>query len=222
MNKHNKGQLGYYIVSMVVFVIAGFFVITYASGYKIDITNRNISQMGMVVVETDANIELNGKYIDNKDTEIRNLAPGEYNVRLYKDGYHDWTRSFELSPGEAEIINDAILFKTEIEPIEYKIESTDFFDKLADKDGLALDGSEIIENGNFVTRLSKAITGLCWYSDRRYIAYTYENHLKIIQIDGTNNIDLLEKKSESPVVFLKSGRFVVYESDEKIFKAEIR
>jgi len=222
MIKKSKTQLVYYVASIAIFIIGAFFIITYASGYKVDITNRNISQMGMLVVETDAKIDLDGKFIGEGKTQLRNLIPGNYEVRLYKEGYQDWTRSFELSPGEAEIINDAILFKSNIEPSEYKVETNDFFDKLSDKDGLAIDGGEIIQNGSFVTRLSKLVNGLCWYSDRRYIAYTYENHLKIIQIDGTNEITLIEKKSDTPVVFLNSGRSVVYESDGKIYRADIR
>lgn len=222
MVKNNKGQIVYYVLSIFIFLTAAFFIITYASGYKVDITNRNISQMGMLVVETDAKIDLDGKFVGEGKTQLRNLTPGNYEVRLYKEGYQDWTRAFELSPGEAEIINDAILFKSNVEPKEYKVETNDFFNKLADKDGLAVDGSEIIQNGSFVTRLSKPITGLCWYSDRRYIAYTYENNLKIIQIDGTNEITLTQKKSDTPAVFLNSGRSVVYESDGKIYRADIR
>ncbi len=214
----------YYIVAIFVFFIAAFYVITYASGYKIDITNRNIQQVGMIVIESDqqAKIYLNDIEQGSGNATIRNLEKGNYNVVIKRDGYYNWQRSFELNGGEANIINDAILFKTDPQISEFKIEQSDFISSLSDTDSLTTVNNEIYQNSQFVTRLAKEIKGVCWYSDRRYIAYTYENSLKIISIDGTNEVKLLEKKSDTPVVFINSGRSVIYESDGKVYKATIR
>lgn len=214
----------YYIVAIFVFFIAAFYVITYASGYKIDITNRNISQVGMIVVQSDpeAKIFLNDIEQGSGNATIRNLEKGNYNVVIKRDGYYNWQRSFELKGGEANIINDAILFKTDPEISEFKIEQSDFISSLSDTDSLTVVNNEIFQNSQFVTRLAKEIKGVCWYSDRRYIAYTYKDTLKIISIDGTNEVKLLEKKSDTPVVFINSGRSVIYESDGKVYRATIR
>lgn len=218
-------KISYYISVFIIFVILGFFVITYASGYKIDITNRTLNPTGFISVETrDAEVYLNGEI--QKETSgkyaFRNLKPGEYEVTVKREGYQDWTKKFQLGPGEAKVLNEVIQFKTSPTIEEYSLEQKDFFEKLADRDSIFAQNGEIYQNGNFVTRFSSQVDGLCWYPDRRYLAFTYEDNLKIIQIDGTNEINLVEKKSKTPVVFINSGRAVIYESDGKIFKAIIR
>lgn len=218
-----KARVLYYIALTVVFTIGGFFIIAYAAGYKIDIQSRRISSTGMIVIQTeDADIFVNGESVGNDNATLRHLAPGQYEIEISKEGYQTWVKTIELTSGEAEIINDDILFKTTPTIEEYKISQTDFFNKLADTDGVAVQDGELYQNGNFVTRFAEPIKGACWYSDRRYIAYTYQNTLKIIEIDGTNEISIGEKKSDTPVVFLSSGRSVVYESDGKVYKADIR
>jgi len=213
----------YYIVLIVAFLIGGFFVVTYATGYTVDIRSRNIKSTGMMVIQTDnADIEVNSQTVGHDDVTLRGLEPGQYQIKISKAGYHDWFKTVELDAGEAEIISDAILFYTDITPKEYPLTDDEFFSKMADTDALTAINGEIHQNGNFVTRLANEIKGVCWYSDRRYIAYSYDKKLKIIQIDGTNEIELLDKDSDKPVVFLNSGRFVIYQHEGKTYKAEIR
>jgi hypothetical protein len=213
----------FYVFSIIIFLIAAFFITAYASGYKFDIRKGNISQTVMLVVETDGyNIDLDGKFIGKDKVTLRDLKPGEYQIRIYKEGYQDWTRKVELSPGQAGIINDAILFKSSPAVSEYSLDDKSFFTKISDRDGLSVQDHEIIQNGNFVTRFAREVKGVSWYPDRRYIAYTYENKLKIIEIDGTNEIILVDKTSDSPAVFINSGRSVIYENDGKVYKADIR
>jgi hypothetical protein len=73
-----------------------------------------------------------------------------------------------------------------------------------------------------VTRFATDPLGVSWYSDRRYMAFTQDNMLKIIGIDGTNIVDILKKNSDTPVVFVNSGKSVIYENDGKIYRAEIK
>ena len=214
----------YYLIAIIAFFVGAFFIITYASGYKIDITNRNISQTGMIVVEApeDATVYLNDKEQGQGKLTLRNLEPNPYTVTIKEDGYSSWSKNLELDPGEAEIINDAILFKTSPDIEEYKVDQNDFFKKLSESDGISVNNNEIYQNSNYITRFANDIKGVCWYSDRRYVAYTYDKKLKIIEIDGTNEVTLLDKDSDSPVVFLNSGRYVVYENNGKVYRAKIK
>lgn len=95
---------------------------------------------------------------------LRNLNPQNYIVSVQKEGYFTWSKELELDPGEAEIINDVILFRTNPEIEEYKVEQTDFFNKLSDKDQIIVANNEIYQNSNYVTRFSKEVNGVCWYS----------------------------------------------------------
>lgn len=214
----------YYLTAIIAFFVSAFFIVTYASGYKVDITNRNISQTGMIVIEADQDSTV---YLDEVEQgtgklTIRGLEPQNYALAVRREGYNSWSKNIELDPGEAEIINDIILFKTNPEIEEYKMDEKDFFDKLADKDQILVSGNEIYQNGNYVTRFSNEVKGVCWYPNRRYIAYTYDKKLKIVEIDGTNEITLLDKDSDSPVLFTSAGRYVIFEKDSKVYRAKIR
>ena len=214
----------YYILFALVFAICGFFVVTYAAGYKIDLTSRTISQTGMISVQADqdAKIFVNDEQKGVAKLTLRSVQPGTYTVKVTKPGYFDWNKTIEVDPGGAEIINDVIQFKQNPTVAEFTDTSTGLFKSLPDTDGLVVSSGTILQNGNFVTRFQTDVTGVCWYPDRRYVAFSADNKLKIIEIDGTNLIDLLDKKSTSPVLFVNSGRSVIYESDGKSFKADIR
>ncbi len=214
----------YYLIAIIAFFVSAFFIITYASGYKVDITNRNISQTSMIVIDADqeSTVLLDSIIIGKGKQTIRNLVPKSYSLTVEREGYHTWTKNLELEPGEAEIINYAILFKNSPEIEEYKVDQSDFFTKLADKDGIRVTNNEIYQNDNFVTRFSNDVKGVVWYSDRRYIAYTYDKKLKITEIDGENETTLLDKDSDSPAIFLNSGKYVIYENNSKIYRAKLR
>jgi hypothetical protein len=213
----------YYILAVILFLICAFLVVTYAAGYKIDIKQRKMSQTGIISVQTDGGqIYINGKFEGTDEVTLRNLVSGKYLVEVKKDGYHPWSKSFELAPGEAKILDNVVLFKENPKVEEYKIETSDFFQKLADTDNLQVNGGEIYQNGNFITRFEKDVFGASWYPDRKYISFTYEGKLRIMEIDGSNNIEIATKNSTSPAVFVNSGRTAIYENDGKIYRAEIR
>jgi len=218
-----KAKNIYYSLGVIAFIIGAFFVLTYALGYKVDISNRNITQTAMIIIQSDeANIYIDNKLVGFGRVVLRDLEPGHYKVKLTKTGYHDWQKQVDLLSGQAEIIDDDILFKNKISPAEYTEVSSDFLNSFADTQNLSDKNNEIYQNYEYVTRFAKEATGVCWYSDRRYIAFTYEGKLKIIQTNGTNEIALLDKNSASPVVFINSGRSVIYENNGKIYKADIR
>jgi len=216
-------KISHYIMAFILFLVCAFLTVTYAAGYKIDIKQRKVSQTGIISVQDDGGkIYINGKFEGTNEITLRNLAAGEYLVEVKKDGYHPWSKSFELAPGEAKILNDIVQFKENPKVEEYKIETSDFFQKLADTDNLQVNNGEIYQNGNFVTRFEKDVFGASWYPNRKYISFTYEGKLRIMDIDGNNNIEIVNKNSTSPAVFVNSGRTVVYENDGKIYRAEIR
>lgn len=215
-----------YLLTAVLFLAIAFFVITYASGYKIDLVNKKIKQTAMLDIQTktkDSEIYLNNELKGSGSVLLRDLEPGTYEVKISEEGYHDWTKTVTLDPGEAETLNDIALFLVNPTIEEFSEDfDADSITKLADVDNLSASSGEIYQNGQLVTRLSTDVFGASWYPDRRYIAFTTNDRLNIIEIDGTNRIELLDKKSQSPVVFVNSGVSVIYESDGKIYRATIR
>jgi hypothetical protein len=166
---------------------------------------------------------MDGKLEGKGKTTIRGLQAKSYLVEVKKDGYHTWSKEVEIGKGEAITLNGIILFKENpvIEEFSQNIDKSSI-SKLADTDNIQVANGEIYQNGLLVTRFANDPLGVSWYSDRRYMAFTQDGSLKIIGIDGTNIIEILKKSSDSPVIFVNSGRSVIYENDGKVYRAEIR
>ena len=105
---------------IVSFITYGF--ILYGKGYRLNISgegNKIISGTGLLVLTSTPN---GAKvYLDDNLTtatnDTINLAPGEYNVRIEKDGYYPWKKKVILK-NEAVTKTDAVLF-----PVAPKLEA---------------------------------------------------------------------------------------------------
>lgn len=208
------------------FVICAILIVVYASGYKIDLSKRQFTATALIEIQTkdkDAQIYLNDKFIGSANKTIRDLAQGQYILSVKKDGCYEWTKSIDLKSGEAEIYNNIVLFKENPTIVKSDFDTDlDALAKLADTNSLRSKDGEIFENDNFVTRVSGEISGLSWYPNMQYIAFTNGEKLKIVEIDGTNQVEITKKSSSSPAVFVNSGKTVIFEDDGRIFRAEIR
>lgn len=109
-----------------------FFILTptvsfYASGYKLG-SGMNLEKTGILIVDTEpesASIYINGKiqqdfvskmlkadkgYLTTPQ-KIKNLLPGEYTIKMEKDGYWPWEKRLSIKPGESTFAEDVVLFK---------------------------------------------------------------------------------------------------------------
>lgn len=120
-----------FIAFIALFVFITFFVSVYAVGYSLNISwpprfNQIFQRTGMLILDsepTGASIFLN----DNKQrrsffldlgrdeittpVKIKNLAPGEYTLRLEKEGYWPLEKKVSIYPGQSTFAEDFILFK---------------------------------------------------------------------------------------------------------------
>jgi len=210
----------------IMFLIAAFLIVCYSAGYNINMKTREISATALIEVNTDeegAQIYLNGELMAEKNFTQKNLEPKHYDLKITKEGYHDWEKSFDLKPGEAKKFYLVVLFKKAPEIENYDVGlNSDLIGKLADTQNLTTSGGEILVSGDLITRFSADLYGLSWYPGDRIIAFTQDGRLKLVELDGTNVIDLLEKQSSSPVIFTNSGHSVIYESASKVYRATIR
>ncbi len=215
-----------YIVLAISFVVVSAVIVIYAAGYKIDFTNRQISQtvtVEVAAVTNDASIYINNILEGTGKVTKRGLPAGHYKIDVKKEGYYPWTKEIDVAAGRAEVIDDPILFLEEAVIEEFSLDGTnESLEKISETDGLGSAEGEIYQNGTFVTRFGSDITGLCWYADRRYLAFSQDGWLKIMSINGTNITNIVAKDSAGPVVFVNSGRSVIYESSGKFYRAQIR
>ncbi len=106
----------------------------YASGYKFNLSwpikfNRLLQKTGMLAVATKptrATVFLNDKIQNDsslkpwkKDyvvtpAKIKNLLPGEYELRVEEDGYWPYKQKIRINSGETTFVEDVILFKENI------------------------------------------------------------------------------------------------------------
>lgn len=117
-------------IFIVLFVILTAYFSIYASGYKFNLSwpirfNRLLQKTGMLIVETEpakAIVYLNDKPQHNpsikpweKDyiitpAKVKNILPGEYELRLENEGYWPFIKKININSGETTFIKDVNLF----------------------------------------------------------------------------------------------------------------
>jgi len=125
-------------IIMISFILAFFIlapiIIFYSSGYRLDIKRVKIIKTGTLMVEA-KDIKNANLYIDNKLYEepfdekifIYNLLPGEYQIRLEKEGYHNWERKITINSSLTTFAKDIILFKKNLPLQLIEGNVTDFY-----------------------------------------------------------------------------------------------
>lgn len=114
--------------------IALFLMITppimfYAAGYRLAKNGFSVQRTGMFIIDSkprEAKIFIDGKppttwssSIFNKKfittpVKIKNLLPGEYNLRLELDGYWSWQKKLVINPGASTFAENIYLFKNNL------------------------------------------------------------------------------------------------------------
>jgi len=115
-------------------------VLIYATGHTINWSRFSLEKTGSILIDSEpaeATIFLNNKQLDNswlnflkKDeplttkAKIKNLAPGEYTIKLEKAGYWPWEEKFLLAPGEVANFSTIGLFSKMEPEIIYELNAT--------------------------------------------------------------------------------------------------
>lgn len=92
-------------------LIAG--VIGYASGYRFDRQSGMLTENAILSLDTTpagAMVLLNEALQTERTPYMETLAPGEYTVRIEKEGYLAWEKTLTLEHGKSAIFPDIILY----------------------------------------------------------------------------------------------------------------
>ena len=101
-NNHMKLRNRFLLVAfgVTIFVLSTPVIVLYALGYKFDLSSRQVVKTGSLIVKSepdDATISIDGLQQRSKtDATIRFLLPGDYNIRISKDGYQPWTKRLNI------------------------------------------------------------------------------------------------------------------------------
>ena len=115
----------------VLFIVGGALVIYYfSSGYRINISEKNIKKTGVLTVQTEpssAELYINGDDI-GRTPRSRTLDVGINSISIKKDGYRDWNKQVEIVEEKSTLLYPFLILE-EIAPLsvweqEGKVEKT--------------------------------------------------------------------------------------------------
>jgi len=104
------------MISLIItFFIISPIIIMYTAGYRYDFSKHEIKQTGVLSIDAlpkDLTVYLNNVKIDKKiPVWLPNRAPGNYEVKLTKDGYQDWVKNIDIASKKTSYIKEITLFK---------------------------------------------------------------------------------------------------------------
>lgn len=123
-----------YCLFILAFLIITPIIWLYAAGYRLD-NGLVFHKTGILVLDTDpegAKVYIDGKphrsflekilssesSVTRTPIKLKNLIPGEYTVRLEKEGYHAWSKRVAVKPGGSTFAEDITLFKSSLPLLE--------------------------------------------------------------------------------------------------------
>jgi hypothetical protein len=120
-----------YIAFIAAFLIITPLLILYANGYELSLKNKGLVKTGMFILDSEprgALIYLNGRlqtsFMDSvlpgknnylaTPAKVKNLIPGDYDVKIELNGYWPWQKKLSIYPGASTYAEDILLFKKDL------------------------------------------------------------------------------------------------------------
>ena len=102
------------VVAILTFFVIAPFLVLYAFGYRFTLEERGFQQVGLMVVETDprsATVFLKGEEVATRTPyRATSLTPGDYAIRVEREGYHSWEKSLFVESTLATWVSNIVLF----------------------------------------------------------------------------------------------------------------
>lgn len=197
-------------------VLISLALIIYSQGWRINFKNFKIYKTGLIYLminPTPEKIYIGDKEFKGKNEFYLNLIPGDYTLKITKDGFNDWTENIKINEEMVLSYKNVLLFSknpsvselTDQSKIDY-LNTPD--NSLAEnaKNKLAYNKYEIWTDDNLVTRFSEPIENVAWYPDYEHIIYQQGNQIKIVDKDGFNENILVNLSSLSSTRFVVGGK----------------
>lgn len=105
-----------YTIFIAIFLIAAPLIVLYTMGYRYNLEKGRVQKTGIIRVTSEpkgADIYLNGvKYeLGQTPARVEKLLPGDYEIRLAKDGYYDWKKKLPVYENGTTFAEKIILWK---------------------------------------------------------------------------------------------------------------
>lgn len=103
------------LLFVVAFLIIAPIVILYTQGYRYNFKRGTIQKTGILIVSSSprrADILLNGELVDRQTpAKLERVLPGDYEITLQREGYHDWTKRLTIFDNATTFAEDILLFR---------------------------------------------------------------------------------------------------------------
>jgi hypothetical protein len=111
-----------YSLFVIFFLIITPVIILYTQGYRYNFKRGQVQKTGIMIISSipkKADVHLNNNLItgDPTPTRIEKLSPAEYDIKLVKDGYHNWQKKLQVEANSTTFAEDVILWKQSL-PIQ--------------------------------------------------------------------------------------------------------
>ncbi len=111
------------------FFIISPLVILYTAGFRYDWTNNRIATTGVLSIDVqpvDVQVYVNDVLIHKKiPIRLANVAPGNYHIRIERDGYRPWIKDMSIFSNQTTFIKNITLFKNTEPRLEQTINLDD-------------------------------------------------------------------------------------------------
>jgi hypothetical protein len=144
MTKRAKKVL--FISSIIAFLVVTPVMLLYSWGYRFDFENKKITPTGSLYIKAKpkrVNIIIDGKIQKKTDlffgaSYIDSLIPKKHEIKIEKEGYHNWIKQLKVEPKQTTEIKHVTLFPLQIEFNTISNNVEDFFESLEGDDKLIL------------------------------------------------------------------------------------
>ncbi|MFA5029237.1 MAG: PEGA domain-containing protein [Patescibacteria group bacterium] len=197
-----------YVFFIVVFLLAAPAVILYTQGYRYNLKKSRVQKTGIFIISSlprRANIYLNGEPFPNTTpARLENILPGDYEVKLTKDGYHDWQKKLTVLENSTTFAEKIILWKNS-QPVSLSSVSPSDWLTAPDQKKAA------IINKNQLLFLD--------FSDGKLLPLADLSQYSTVSLEGWSNTSKKILVKTSPD---QTGDYLVYTIEQKINKTPFK
>ncbi len=220
----------FWTLTIISFLFFASLVILKANGIQLNWKSLELSKTGMIILSgepRDVELKVNQKYLTGLPEAISNLTPGNYNVTITKEGYISWQKNIVVLSGQATGDENIILFLKD--PIEITTPENYTSDKIVSdfqkkSVNITLNDTEVYLDEILITRFNSRVVSATSYTDNRHIVYQINNEIKVMDLNGQNQVTLTTLTSQEPATwtFKDNGKTFVYLDNGEVFSRTIR
>ena len=208
-------------------------ILFYAQGYRFNWKSMKLVRTGIVDIVSypkSAQVYIDNKLRDDTTPFAENLLPGVYDIEVKKDGYVNWSTAFRVEAEKVTSFDNIVLFKkdpnleilTDSRKIDLLNSPVDYL--AGSNQSITFSDYEIWIGGRLLTRFSSPISHVALYPDRAHVLYQQDDEIRIMDVEGQNDVLLVKLNQASPISFTTSskGDELYYLDSGKYYVAYIR